>query len=562
MNKKKVIIITLAALLVCGGGTYAYLKKDTLLGTKQVAVQQTTYTVKKGNVRTAISGTAQLEPQDQQTIVPPKEGMIKTLNLTRNQTVKKGDLLLEVSDSSLDEKLDSARLTLSGYESDMQDLQTQAGALKTYAPASGKLILATTISEGAGVSKTTKIATIASIDTLTAALPFLQEEAAQIKAGDLIQLTIDGYMLTKSGVVTSVSQSVKSDAKGNHLIDVNIRVDNDGTMDAGQNVKGAITVDGLKLESKVQAALQYKTSVNVMAGVSGNIDQMVIKENQMVNKGDLISTIVSDTLQRDITNKQNQITQSLKSIKDLEDQLEKLKVYAPFDGVFSTDFVDQKKNVLASYPVGTTIASNVQLGAVANLNTLQLPVKVDELDLPKIKVGQKAEVKVDAIAGKVFTGEVTQVSTVGTVTNGVTFYTAVVTLNNASELKYTMTATADILVEDKKDVLVVPIENVKTRNGKKTVSLKKTDGTIEAEHEVKIGANSSTLIEITDGLAAGDVLVNQTAAPQRKLSQTETDALRNQYQQGIRNGNTGGAAGGGAGGGFPGGGFPAGGGGR
>ncbi|SFL81042.1 HlyD family secretion protein [Paenibacillus sp. 1_12] len=557
MNKKKVIIITLAAILVCGGGTYAYMKKDTLLGTKQVAVQQTTYTVKKGNVRTAISGTAQLEPQEQQTIVPPKEGMIKTLNLTRNQTVKKGDLLLEVSDSSLDEKLDSARLTLSGYESDMQDLQTQAGALKTYASASGKLILATTVSEGAGVSKTTKIATIASIDTLTAALPFLQEEAAQIKAGDLVQLTIDGFMLTKSGVVTSVSQSVKSDAKGNHLDDVNIRVDNDGTMDAGQNVKGAITVDGLKLESKVQTALQYKNSVNVMAGVTGNIDQLVIKENQMVKKGDLISTIVSDTLQKDITNKQNQITQSLKSIKDLEDQLEKLKVYAPFDGVFSTDFVDQKKNVLASYPVGTTIASNVQLGAVANLDTLQLPVKVDELDLPKIKVGQKAEVKVDAIAGKVFNGEVTQVSTVGTVTNGVTFYTAVVTLNNASELKYTMTATADILIEDKKNVLVVPVENVKTRNGKKTVSLKKEDGTIEAEHEVKIGANSSTLIEITDGLAAGDVLVNQTAAPQRKLSQSETDALRNQYQQGIRNGNGGGGAGGfpaGGGGGFPGGG--------
>jgi HlyD family secretion protein len=558
MKTKKVIIVTLATLLVCGGGTYAYTQKDTLFGAKQAVIQETIYTVKKGNVRTAISGTAQLEPQELQTIVPPKEGMIKTLNLAKNQTVKKGDLLLEVSDSTLDEKLETARQTLSGYQTDMQDLQAQAAALKTVAPTSGKLILSTTISEGAGVSKNTKIASIASQDQLTVALPFLQEEASQIQVGDLVQLTVEGYMLSKSGTVTAISKAVKSDNKGNYLLDVTLRIDNDGTLDAGQTVKGALMVGGLKLESKAQGTLQYKTSVNVMAGVSGTIDQLPFKENQMVNKGDLIATIESDTLSKDITNKQTQIDQSLKSIKDMEDQLEKLKVFAPFDGVFSTDFVDQKKNILAAYPVGTTILSNVQLGAVANLDTLQLPVKVDELDLPKIKVGQKAEVKVDALARKVFMGEVTQVSTVGTVTNGVSFYTAVVTLKNASELKYTMTATADILIEDKKDVLVVPVSNVKTRNGKKVVSLKKADGTIEAEHEVKIGANSSTLIEIIDGLAAGDTLVTQTAAPTKKLSQAETDALRNQFQQGVRGGATPGGTqvfpGGGGGGGFRGGG--------
>ncbi|MCU6791027.1 efflux RND transporter periplasmic adaptor subunit [Paenibacillus sp. WQ 127069] len=533
MKMKKLIIVTLTALLVCGCGTYVYMKKDTLFGTTQAVVQQTTYTVKKGNVRTAISGTAQLEPQDLQTIVPPKEGMIKSLNLTRNQTVKKGDLLLEVSDSSLDEKLESARQMLSSYLTDMQDLQKQADALKAVAPTSGKLT--TNISEGAGISINSKIATIASIDNLMVALPFLQEEALQIQAGDLVKLTIDGYLLTKSGTVTAISHDVKSDTRGNHLLDVTLQVDNDGTMDAGQNTKGTLTIGGLKIESKAQAALQYKTTANVLAGASGTVGQMAFKENQMVHKGDLIATIVSESLPKEITSKQNQIDQALKSIKNMEDQLEKLKVYAPFDGIFSTDFVDQKKNVLASYPVGTTILSDVQLGAVANLNTLQLPVKVDELDLPKIKIGQKTEVRVDAISGKVFMGEVTQVSTVGTVTNGVSFYTAVVTLTNASELKYTMTATADILIEDKKDVLVVPVAHVKTSNGKKVVTVKKEDGTIDSEHEVKIGANNSTLIEITDGLAEGDILVTETYATTKKLTQAETDALRNQFQQRARN---------------------------
>ncbi|TBL81369.1 HlyD family efflux transporter periplasmic adaptor subunit [Paenibacillus thalictri] len=551
MKMKKGIIIAVVAVLACGGGTYTYFYKYANTTKKQTAVQETVYTVKKGNIRSVISGTAQLEPQQQQTIVPPKEGMIKTINLQRNMNVKKGDLLLELSDSSLDEKLDSARLTLSQQQSDLADLQKQYDAQTIVAPAGGKFILATNVSEGAGVSKTTKIGTIANSSLLTVTLPFLQDEAAQIHKGDTVQLTIDGYMLTKTGTVDSVSSSVKSDSKGNRLLDVKINIDNDGTMDEGQIVKGTVPNGGINIESKATAALQYRTSQIVMAGVSGTIDSLDIKENRQVNKGERIGTIVNDTLKNDITNKQNQINQSNKSIADLEDQLEKLKVYAPFDGVFSTDFADQKKNVLTSYPVGTTISQGVSLGAVANMDVLQLPVKVDELDLLKVKVGQKAEVKVDAITGKTFTGEVTQLSTVGTTTNGVTTYTAVVSIKNEGDLKNAMTATADILVEDKKNVLVAPVEAVKQKAGKRIVTLKKADGTVEQDHEVQVGANTSTLVEITSGLSEGDTIVMQAARTQTKMNQQQIDQMRQQFQQGARGGNSGGGGGGGGMGGPP-----------
>jgi HlyD family secretion protein len=516
---------------------------------KQAAVKEVTFAVKKGNIRSTISGTAQLEPQEQQNIVPPKEGMIKTINLTKNQQVKKGDLLLELTDSELEVKLDSAEITLSQQQADMKDLQTQLASQRMVVPVSGKLIMGTNIAEGSSVSKTTKIATIADPNSLSVTLPFLQEESSQVQTGDRVQLTIEGFMLTKSGTVESVKPAAAPDAKGNRLNSIVVRIDNDGTMDADLKVKGYIVNGGLKVESQADAAIQYKTTTSVLAGVSGTIDKLGIKENQMVTAGQLIGTITNDTLQKDITNKQQQIDQSQRTIDNLKDQLEKLKVYAPFDGVFSTDFADQKKNVLASYTVGTTINNGVQLGAVASLDTLQLPIKIDELDLPKIKAGLKAEVKVDAVPGKVFTGEVTQVSTVGTVTNGVTSYTAVVTLKNASELKYSMTATADILIQDKKDVLVVPVEAVKTRNGKKVVTLKNADGTNVADHEVKVGANSSTMIEITDGLKEGDTLVVSTSGSSGKLSTQDANQLRNQFQQ--QGGRTTAPAGGG---GFPGGG--------
>ncbi|WP_261381550.1 efflux RND transporter periplasmic adaptor subunit [Paenibacillus cremeus] len=545
MNKKKTIIIVLAAILAAGGGSAAYIYQGKTAAKKTTASAQQTVKVTRGNLRSTITGTSQLEAQDVQMIVPPKEGVIKTLNLTRNQPVKKGDLLLELTDSTITEKMDSTQQQLSTYQSDMQDLLSQQGALKTLAPVSGKLILATNLSEGTSVSKTTKIATIANPDTLTVTLPFVQEEVSQLHKGDTIELTIDGFMLTKTGTVDSISTGANADAKGNRLASVTVRVDNDGTMDADLNVQGAVMVNGLKVQSTAKAKTQYQTTTPVFANVNGTISKLEYKDSRSVKAGELLATIVSDSLSKDITSKQQQIDQANKSIADLTDQLNNLKVYAPFDGVFSTDFADPKKNVLTSYPVGTTIESGTKLGAVASLDTLQLPISVDELDLPKIKTGQKAVVRVDAISGKTFDAEVTQVSTVGTTTNGVSTYTVVLSMKSSPELKYGMTASADIIIQDKQKVLTLPIQAVQNRGGKHFVSVQGADGKLE-QKEVKVGVNSSTMIEITEGLNEGDqVVVQGTTTRQNNLSQQQIDQLRQQFQQG---------AGGAGGGGFPGGG--------
>lgn len=554
MNKKKTLIIVVAALLVAGGGTAVYFTQGAKTTKPGATAGQQTVKVTRGNLQATITGTSQLAAEQLQMITPPKEGMIKTINLARNQTVKQGDLLLELTDTNLVEKLDSAKITLNQYQTDLQDLQEQLRALKTTAPTSGKLILAANISEGAGVSKTTKIATIADTRTLTVTLPFIQEEAAQARAGDKVELTIDGFLLTKSGTIESISTGNKADSKGNRISDVKIRVDNDGTLDADLNVQGSMSVNGLKVESTAAGKLQYQTTTTVFAGVTGTIGKLEITENRSVRAGELIATIVNDSLYKDIATKQQQIEQQTKTIQDLEDQLANLKVYAPFDGVFSTDFADTKTNVLASYRVGSTIKSDVKLGAVASLNTLQLAISVDELDLPSVKVGQQAKVRVDAIPGKTFDAEVTQVSTVGTTTNGVSTYSVILSMKSSPELKYGMTASADIIITDKKDVLLLPTQAVQVRNGRHTVSIQKADGTLERK-EVKVGANDSSHVEITEGLAEGDQVVLAGSTRANNLTPQQIEQMRNQFQQGASQfGGSGGNQGGFQGGGFPGGG--------
>ncbi|MEK8128436.1 HlyD family efflux transporter periplasmic adaptor subunit [Paenibacillus filicis] len=544
MNKKKTIIITVAALLVAGAGTTVYMTRGPQKAKTGAVAQQQTAKVTKGNLQATITGTSQLAAEQLQMITPPKEGMIKTINLTRNQSVKQGDLLLELTDTNLVEKLDSAQVSLDQYKKDLQDLLEQQGSLRIKAPAAGKLILAANLSEGSNVSKTTKVATIADTGSLTVTLPFIQEEVAQLATGDTVELTVDGYLLSKAGVVESIAAGSKADAKGNRISDVKVRIDNDGTLDADLNVQGSVTVNGLKVESAGSAKLQYKSTTTVFANVSGSISKLDITENRAVRSGEAIATIVNDTLAKDISTKQQQIEQQTKTIQDLNDQLANLKVYAPFDGVFSTDFADTKSNVLASYRVGSTIKSDVKLGAVASLDTLQLAISVDELDLPKVQVGQKARVRVDAITGKTYEASVTQVSTVGTTSNGVSTYSVILSMKSSPELKYGMTASADIIVTDKKGVLLLPTQAVQSRNGRSSVGIKKADGTIERK-DIKVGVNDSANVEITEGLAEGDEVVLGGTAPRgNNLTEQQIQQMRNQFQQGA-------GAGGGTGGGFP-----------
>lgn len=542
MRLGKKWIVLLAGLLLAGSGTYYYLHHRTS-AKSATATNQTVMKVTKGAISSTISGTSQFQAKDMQNIIAPVDGVIKTMNLTRNKAVKKGDVLVELSVPSYEADLQSAQVTLLQYEQDLKDLQDQQNHLNITAPSGGKLTLATNISAGSQVSKTTKIATISDPSLLSVTLSFPLQEALQLKQGDSLQLSVDGYMMTKTGTVESVSRDVTADANGSKLVDVNIRVKNDKTLDAGMKVKGSFTAGGREIQSNNQAALDYVNTQDVFANVSGTIQSVKPKTGQTVTQGDLIAVVVNDTLQSDIASKQAAIESQKIKVNDAQQKVKQLTITAPFDGVFSSDFASSKTNVLASYPVGAQILQSANLGAVASLDTMQLPIAVDELDLTSVKVGQKATVKVDSLSGKTFEGEVAQVSNVGTTSNGVTTYDVVVAVKNTeqNDLKYGMTATAEIQIQDKKDILTLPIQALQTQKSKYYVTLLKADGTMEEQHEVQIGIRSSTKVEIVSGLSEGD----QVVMPTRKTTTTNSN---NQMPGGMGGGMPGGGGNGGNGG--------------
>lgn len=130
---------------------------------------------------------------------------------------------------------------------------------------------------------------------------------------------------------------------------------------------------------------------------------------------------------------------------------------------------------------GTITAVNITAGEQAQNGTelftmtdyvnLSVTVQVDELDIPKIKLNQASAITLDALEDKSFTGKVIDIAKEGTSSNGVSLFNVTVGLNDSEGVLIGMSAEVAITIEEKKDILTVPIEAVTKINGKSFVNV-------------------------------------------------------------------------------------------
>lgn len=137
----------------------------------------------------------------------------------------------------------------------------------------------------------------------------------------------------------------------------------------------------------------------------------------------------------------------------------------------------------------------------------EISVLVDQLDVVKIKAGQTADIKFDAYSDKTFTGSVSQVDPTPTTSQGVVSYKALILFQSDDLRLYnSMTATVNIVTEERTGVVMVPTAAISETDGKKTVRIWK-DGRPTAT-EVTTGLVSGSNTEILTGVALGDKVVS------------------------------------------------------
>jgi len=228
--------------------------------------------------------------------------------------------------------------------------------------------------------------------------------------------------------------------------------------------------------------------IDVFPKVSGKLVEIKVTEGDRIKNGQILALI-----DRDIT-----------GVK-----FELAEVTSPVDGIVGKVYLDKGAGVSPPSPspqMGTPIFR------IVNMDKVKVVINVIEKELPKIKVNQTAEIKVEAYPDKIFSGKVNLVSPV--VDPQTRTAQAEITLSNPRHLlKPGMFAQVKIVEKTKKEAVLVSSYVILEKGDEKTVFVVEKGKAFSKL--VKIGDFGSDLVEIMDGLTPGETLV---VSGQHKLS--------------------------------------------
>ncbi len=233
-------------------------------------------------------------------------------------------------------------------------------------------------------------------------------------------------------------------------------------------------------------------------------------------------------------------------LKELRTSLSRTSIYAPSSGIISKLNVEQGERV-----VGTIQMAGTEMMRIANLNQMEVQVDVSENDILRVRLGDTAEIEVDAYLDRVFKGYVTEIANSASNTGTTTIQTLssdqvtnfVVKIRILPEtyadmmrggrfpFRPGMSAAVEIFTNTKEDILCVPIAAVTTREDENKDSLAVRQKAFEFKEyvfvysadtakmvRVKSGIQDDNFIEILDGLEGGEeVITGPYATVSRKL---------------------------------------------
>ena len=404
----------------------------------------------------------------------------------------------------------------------------------------------------------------------------MSKKTIYILIGGAVVIIASLIILSKSGVIgnkdkgtevetaqvlpSTIVETVSATGKIQPEIEVKISSEVSGEI-ISLNVKEGQVVKKGDLLVKINPDLYtsgYNRSVSNLSGTRANLSQAdasfresksnydrnkTLFEKGIISKSDWDKAVASFEVAKAAKQTAYFNVQSASAtVNEAKDNLGRTTIYAPADGTISMLNVELGERVL-----GTQQMTGTEILRVANLNNMEVEVDVNENDIVKIKVGDEANVEVDAYLKKQFKGIVTSISnsassalTADQVTN---FKVKVRILKESyqdllegkpdtySPFRPGMTATVDIITETKSNVLSVPISSVVVKSDTAAVkeikvidpneeqkgAAPKSDKKFECVFVkvgdkakiriIKTGIQDDTNIEVLTGLKKGDVVI-------------------------------------------------------
>ena len=514
------IIVLVVVLALIAGGLYAAVRfgrakvKDKFASTGATSSVQS-YTVNTGSVVTTVSGTGQLTDADTEALKLPKGVKVDEILVHVGQEVKEGDFLATVEPASVMKAMAEIQKTLTSLDEKLRKAANEAVPvlLTTNMPGRVKIIYAE---------------------------PDQDVAACMVEHGALAVLSVDGQMAV----------DVETDALSNGQELKVIRAN-------GKTIKGSVekVVNGIATVLVTDNGPMFDEEVTVLAadgseagkgklyiheplritGYAGTIHRVNCKENQFFNTDFSLFSL------RDTAYSAN-YESILKERREAEATLlELLNIYqcgairAPFTGTVSS--IDHKKDAdkkdgsknsqtgQSTEPAvsdaaqgsgddsatdNTSSSTTVDERALVTLSKderMNVTLNVDETDILALELGQEAQITINSI-GEVFSGEVTEINRWATGSNGVTSYTAVISMPKDPRMLPGMSVRAVVRIQGVAGAILIPADALHQTRDSAFVYTSSDPETGELGDPVSVvpGLSAGSMVEIVEGLKEGDTV--------------------------------------------------------
>jgi HlyD family secretion protein len=211
----------------------------------------------------------------------------------------------------------------------------------------------------------------------------------------------------------------------------------------------------------------------------------------------------------EVARAQAQVAQMQAALDNAEEDLRNSTIVSPMDGLVLSRDVEVGDAVSSILILGSQATSIMTLGDVSEV---YVKGKVDEADISKVYMGQPARISVESLKDRKFMGKVTKISPLGVEKDNVTTFEVRVSIQNPTgELKANMSANAEIILEEKHKVLMVPEAAVIYDKDRHTFLETPDPGSKTGRRKLaaKLGISNGVKTELVEGLKEGQQVILQ-----------------------------------------------------
>lgn len=497
-------VVTVVVLAIIGLG-YWGVKAMATDGQEKLTIA--TKPVITGDIEVTVRGYGTLQAKQEQDVVVSAQGIVKDVFFQPGAAVSKGQVLatidpgsLSVAIRQLEIEIDSQKIELArafGVSPDRVADVDPSIALTVRSPMAGT-VNGLTAESGSDVSSG-KVCSIVDDRRLIIKVQVPQYLFNLIEVGTKAGFTTKRFDGAVSGVVTKTDPTpIKSGVAFSYNVWIELR--NPGLLKVGDT--GSVAFDAPGADFRPSATItSFGSQEAVNTAISGRVKTVFARDGQSVKAGDPILEFEPGSALLSAMTLQLKFKGKMIELEDKRNQMANRNIVCPMDGVAL------ERNI----SIGQQVDKGVKVTRVANFQSMNLLLKVDEMDVPKVQVGQQASVMIWGPQGQQkITATVDKIGATGELREGYSAFNITLAVGNPGFLRPGMGGEAQIFVSKKQGIILCPVEALYKEEGKWFVDVKSGDDK-RTPVAVEIGMMNDTYAEVLNGLKDGqEVVVGMT----------------------------------------------------